>query len=705
MGSPPEMLAVSEALSAWAGLIISQKHLHICMEVDVAVLGGGFAGVYCTKALAGARSKGFERIALIANENYMVFQPMLPEVTGGTISPLHVISPLRLLCRNAQVLKSEVQEIRLKERTLILSAGAFSDNLSINYRHLVLALGSEVDLSRVPGMSEHAFLMRNVGDAMYLRTTIIGRIEEASLESRTEVRQRLLTFVVVGGGYSGVETAGHILDLFQAVYRFYPGIQRDELVVYLVHSRDYLLQTLTRKLGDYAARQLQKRGLRLLLNERVKAMTADRVYLDSGKVLESNTVVATIGNGPNHLVRRLCEDNGFEAQKGQVVTDQYCRVKGQTNLWAAGDCAAVPLQGGGFCPENAQFAMRQGKLIGQNILRGETQKQLQPFTYKGLGEMATIGHRVAVADILGVNFSGFIAWWIWRSVYLAKLPRLDRKIRVVLDWTLDLFFPRDINHLSPRFSTLASEMHLERGDVLFEKGEPAFSFYIVKEGALELSGGPGPDRRIGEGDYFGESALLDGGTWMHQARAVEPTRLVALPASVFHQISSGAGSLAKFFRKSAAKYRLRQTMDLLGRRMPEGFMSRPVAEFMSAEVFKLTVQTRVREALDLARRHPRSSYPVVDATGRFLGVLEREDFYDFVKKPGTTDQTTLEGLGLSSVPVCDTSVSLEKFLPDMMRSGSNKAIVIDEKRSPVGVITILDVLAASCAEDFRSTKA
>ena len=670
------------------------------MDVDVAVLGGGFAGVYCTKALAGGFGrKGLGRVALISDENYMVFQPMLPEVTGGTISPQHMISPLRLLCRKAQVIKSTVQEIHLQDRTLILSAGAFSENLSVRYRHMVLAMGSEVDLSRVPGMSEHAFLMRNVGDAMYLRTTLIGRIEEASLDSRPEVRQRLLTFVVVGGGYSGVETAGHILDLFQAVYRFYPNIRRDELVVYLVHSREYLLQTLTRKLGEYAALQLQKRGLRLLLNERVKAMTVDRVYLTSGKVIESNTVVATIGNGPHSLVRGLCETNGFESLKGQIVTDSFCRVKGQLNVWAAGDCAAVPLAGGGQCPQTAQFAMRQGMLIGQNILRCEKHTDLLPFTFKGFGEMATIGHRIAVADILGVNFSGFLAWWIWRSVYLAKLPRLDRKIRVVLDWTLDLFFPRDINHLSPRFSTLASEMYLESGDVLFEKGEPAFSFYIVKQGALEISGGPGPDRRIAEGDYFGESALLDGGNWMHQARAVEPTRLVALPASVFHQIVSGAGSLAKFFRKSAAKYRLRQTLDLLGRRMPEGFMRRPVSDFMSPQVYKLTVQTRVREALDLARQHPRSSYPVVDVSERFLGVLEREDFYDFVKRPGTTDQSTLEGLNLSRVPICGPTVTLETFLPDMMRSGSNKAVVVDDSKRAIGVVTILDILAASCAED------
>lgn len=664
------------------------------IELDVAILGGGFAGVYCAKA---ASKQLGARVGLISDENYMVFQPMLPEVAGGTISARHVISPLRMLCRRASVFRASVEEIQLRERLLVLNAGPFSGNVNVHFRHLVLALGAAVDLSRIPGMPEHSLLMRNVGDAMYLRTTIIGRIEEASLESRQDVRRRLLTFVVVGGGYSGVETAGHILDLFRSVYKFYANVSPEELIVYLVHSRDHLLPTLSRRLGEYSARKLKQRGLRLLLNERVKAVTADRVYLESGNTLETNTVVATVGNAPHPLVKGLCEANHFDCEKGQVITDEYCRVKGQTRLWAAGDCAAVPFVKGGFCPGTAQFAMRQGTLIGNNIIREERKMRLGPFTFKGLGEMASIGHMVAVADVLGMNFSGFLAWWMWRTVYLAKLPRLDRKIRVVLDWTLDLFFPRDINHLSPRSSRVLQEIYLEPGDVLFQRGEPAFSLYIIKHGCVEISDGKNTIRRLGDGDYFGEQALLSNRIWGHDARAVEPTRLVSVPAEVFQQIVSGAGSLAKFFRKSASKYKSRQAAELLGQKIPEDFLKRPISDFMHPEVYAFESTMDVQRALEVVREHPRSSHPLLDPSGKLLGMVEREDFYDFIKDPKTHAETSMAGLPLSTLPVYEAATPVRDVLSGLLRDGINKAIVSDGTHKPVGVVTILDLVTASCS--------
>ena len=382
-------------------------------KADVAILGGGFAGVYCAQAI-GRLSRGDDavHIGLISEQNYMVFQPMLPEVAGSSISPRHVVNPLRLLCRKAAVFQGTVESIDWPGRSLILSAGPFSGNLRIKYDDLVLALGAITDLSRIPGMPEHAFLMKNVGDAMHLRTTILGRMEEANLESRPEIKRRLTTFVVVGGGYSGVETAGHILDLFGAIREYYPNISRDDLSVYLVHGGDHLLPTLSRKLGEYSARKLQRLGLKLLLNQRVKSITANRVYLESGQTLETNTVISTVGNAPHPLVQKLGEHWRFEMIKGRVVTQPTGQVKGETHLWAAGDCAAFPLVTGGNCPATAQFAYRQGLLIGRNIMLRRRGKQLKLFTFKGLGELASIGHHLAVADIFGLHFSGFVAWWL-----------------------------------------------------------------------------------------------------------------------------------------------------------------------------------------------------------------------------------------------------------------------------------------------------
>ncbi len=221
------------------------------IRLDVAILGGGFGGVYCAKAMprGSKRSPGL-KVGLISEQNYMVFQPMLPEVAGSSISPRHVVNPLRLLCRQVDVLRGTVESIDWPRRCLTLNAGPFSGNLRITYDDLVLALGAVTDLSRIPGMPEHSFLIKNVGDAMHLRMTILGRIEEANLEPRAEVKRRLTTFVVVGGGYSGVETAGHILDLFRAIHVYYPNISESDLSVYLVHSGDHLLPTLSRKLGE-----------------------------------------------------------------------------------------------------------------------------------------------------------------------------------------------------------------------------------------------------------------------------------------------------------------------------------------------------------------------------------------------------------------------------------------------------------------------
>lgn len=658
--------------------------------------------MYCAKAIC--RKLGQEcgnKVGLISDENYMVFQPMLPEVASGSISPRHVISPLRLLCRRAQVFDGVVEEIRARERTLVLNAGPFSGNLTVRYEHLVLALGAAVDLSRIPGMPEHSLLMRNVGDAMHVRATIIARLEEANLETRADIRKRLLSFVVVGGGYSGVETAGHILDLFRSVHKFYRNLKPQDLVVYLIHSHDHLLPTLSRRLGEYSARTLEKRGLRLILNQRVKAVTAERVHLENGTVIETNTVIATVGNAPHPLVSKLCQSEGFQSEKGQIITDENGRVKGQSHIWAAGDCAAFPFAQGGYCPGTAQFAMRQGKMIGKNIVATDRKEPLEVFSFKGLGEMASIGHRVAVADILGMNFSGFFAWWIWRTVYLAKLPRLDRKIRVVLDWTLDLFFPRDINHLSPRYTELLQEIYLEAGDVLFHRGEPAFSLYIVKDGTLEISDGKEGSRMIHEGDYFGEAALLDSGVWAHEARAVEATKLVAVPKEVFQQIVSGSGSLAKFFRKSAAKYKTHEAVKLLGRKMPPGFLERPVSDFMHQGVFSFSTDMKVEEALRVAREHPRSSHPVLDASGKILGIAEREDFYDFVKDPGTHADTTLKNLKLTALPLHLPATPAGEVMKNLTRAGSNKAIIVDDDQKPVGVVTILDLLAASCSDEVN----
>jgi len=280
-------------------------------------------------------------------------------------------------------------------------------------------------------------------------------------------------------------------------------------------------------------------------------MTASRIHLEDGRVIESRTVVSTVGNAPHPLLAALEKKSGVPCAKGRLLTEATLRVKGRPDLWAAGDCAAVPMppnlrQGAGapsaqeFSPATAQFAMRQGVLLGKNLARAlQGRDDFQPFLFRGLGELASLGHRAAAAEILGLKFSGFFAWWLWRSVYLMKLPGLERKLRVIMDWTLDLFFPADITSFQAQPTQVLKLMHVENGDVLCHAGEPAFSFYIVKTGRVELRGATGAvERTMTPGRHFGKSTVLHSLAWPYTAVATEPSEVMAISAQTLKALSN-----------------------------------------------------------------------------------------------------------------------------------------------------------------------
>lgn len=513
---------------------------------EVVIAGGGFAGIECAKALARALGPGSERrVALVADQNYMLFQPMLAEVAGSSVSPRHVVNPIRALCRGVTVLRACIERIDAAAGQLELNAGDFTQNVRVGYGHLVLAMGSVVDLSKVPGMAEHALLMKNVGDALKLRGVVIDRFEEASLIDDPARLAALMTFVVVGGGYSGVEIAGQLLDLAEAVHKDYPRMAVANCRVVLIHSGENLLPEISARLGKYCEQALRERGVEIILNARVTAMTSSRVVLGDGREIESHAVISTVGNAPHPRITELCKEAGLATVKGRVCTGPTLRVPGKPWLWAAGDCAAVPLGDGSISPPTAQFATRQGRLLGANLARVLSGREdLEPFTFKSLGSLAAIGHHRAVAEIMGLQFSGFLAWWLWRTIYLAKLPGFERKLRVVMDWTLDLFFARDISLLQPRYTRLLADMHLEPGDAVFNAGETAFSFYVVKSGRIELRDAQGKVvREFGPGEPFGQRALGEDRRWRYSAVAAEPSTLVSLSVRIFDAIGRAPAAL------------------------------------------------------------------------------------------------------------------------------------------------------------------
>lgn len=533
------------------GVHFTREDVDVPMKFQVVIAGGGFAGVACAKAIVrGTKSHCVDRVALIAEQNVMVFQPMLAEVAAAAISPLDVVNPLRQFCPAVNVLRGKIKQIDLEKKQLRLETGRFSSDLFVEFEHLVLTIGGIVDLSRVPGMPEHAYVLKNVGDALHLRAALINRLEQANLESDNDVIRRLLTFVVVGGGFSGVEMAGQMLDLFADVKRFYHNLSRATVRVILVHSGPRLLPEVNESLGLYAERKLRQRGLEIILNSRVVSMTAHKAFLHDGTTIESNLVLSTVGNAPHPVMVKLCSDYGLPTIKGRVVTEPTMQVKGRDWLWAAGDCAAVPSNNQPTSPPTAQFALRQGRVMGENIIAHLDGGKLKPFKHKNVGQLASIGHRTAVAEIMGMHFSGLLAWFIWRTIYLMKLPGFQRKFRVVVDWTIDLFSPRDISLVIPYTTKLLQEVYLEKGDLVFQAGEPAFSFYIVKAGKIDVFIGDTQMGSFSEGQTFGQHTLLDSGTWEFSAVAAEPSTLVAVSRDAFETFYKSSENFRDWLKRT-----------------------------------------------------------------------------------------------------------------------------------------------------------
>jgi len=423
----------------------------------VLVLGGGFAGVYAAMALERALGNDTGvKITLVSRDNYFLFTPMLHEVAASDLDVTHIVNPIRKLLRRSEFIQGDVTGIDLERRSVRVRHGVEAPHEhELRFDHVVLALGSTTNFFDTPGVAERAFPMRSLGDALALKDRVLTSLEEADSECCTTARRALLNFVVTGGGFAGVETVGAIHDHLRSSLRFYPNLRSDDVRMVLVHSGERLLPELDARLGRYAEEKLRARGIEVRLGTRVRSMDTDGVRLDDGDTVPSRTVVWAAGNAPH----RLIADLACERERGRVLVDEFLRVPGFDGVWALGDCALVPdPRTGGFHPPTAQHASRQAKTVARNIQAALGHGRAKPFSFRTLGQLASIGRRAGVAQMFGLRFSGFFAWWLWRTIYLAKLPRLERKLRVMLDWTLDLFFSKDLV-LSPRGGGPALSSH------------------------------------------------------------------------------------------------------------------------------------------------------------------------------------------------------------------------------------------------------
>src|SRR6478752_7132977 len=429
------------------------------MSKRIVVLGGGFAGVSAAHELTRRLRKehrlsrpdspiedGVE-VLLINRDNYFVFQPLLADIISGTIETTHVVVPLRRMLPDCQIEVGYIESIDVERKTVALRRRVSGAVSTIEYDALILAVGGVTDLRAVPGMADHAVGIRTLGDAFYLRNRALDMLEEARIETDATRREQLLTFVVIGGGSTGVEVAAELKDLVELAGRSFRDVRLEPRVV-LVHSQSTVLSELGDRLGRYATKKLRAARIDLRLGRRVKRVDVDRVELDDGTSISAATVVSTVGNAPNPLIAGIPTARD---PRGWPTPDATFALPGVENIWAVGDCASIlDPKTGGPMPATAQHAIREGPHVARNVLAALDGQPQTPFSYGQLGMLVSIGRFKAVGEILGIKVSGLPGWLAWRTYYLLRLPTLDRRIRVALDWTLDLVLKHDIVEIGVR---------------------------------------------------------------------------------------------------------------------------------------------------------------------------------------------------------------------------------------------------------------
>ncbi|MFQ5920431.1 MAG: NAD(P)/FAD-dependent oxidoreductase, partial [Nitrososphaerales archaeon] len=441
-----------------------RKHMELVHGAEpiqlkrILILGGGFAGVEVLRQVQDAFQDDVSvEITLVSRDNFFLFTPMLPEVSSGMIETRHIVTPVRAFCKRAKFYEADVESLDLQNKKVVIThaVGRQSDPVGfrsheLKYDYLVLALGSETNFFGMDDIERNAFTIKSLGDAVVLRNHVINMLEQADLEHENpELRSKLLTFVVVGGGFAGVETVGELNDfIHDSIKNYYHNLdeQKNAARIMLVNAGARLLPEVSEDLAEFALERLGKSGVEVLLKTRVEGTsTADSVKLSDGTVIPSHTLVWAGGVTPDRLVASLpCEhDKG-----GRVVADGHLEVRGRPGVFALGDCASIIDPGTGRSyPPTAQHARRQGRIVARNIIALIRGGSKAAFDYRTRGMMAKIGRRDGVGILMGHKVQGFAAWWIWRSYYLMNLPTVEKKLRVMVDWSIDLLFKRDVTRL------------------------------------------------------------------------------------------------------------------------------------------------------------------------------------------------------------------------------------------------------------------
>lgn len=611
----------------------------------VIVVGGGFAAVQFAKTLRKKLRASECEILLFSRENHMVFHPLLADVAGASINPDAAATPLRQMLPGVACRTERVQRIDLASSEVEFDDG--TGTLSrLPYDHVAIACGAESNLGIIPGMTEHAFGFKVMLDATDLRQHIVRQMEQAEVSRDPDLRRWHLSFIVVGAGFSGVELAGEINELVRSSTRFYRNFRKQDVLVTLVHSQDHILPEVARTLGEFAKKKMEKSGITIRLNTRAVAATHQGIELSNGQMLEGATVVCTIGTTTAPLVQHL----DVPKERGRIRTTPDMRIEGQTNAWAIGDCAFII----NACDNQpsattGQFAERQGRQAALNLVRIGKGEATQPFRFKALGQLCSIGGYQAVAEMFGMRVSGFLAWLLWRGVYLVKLPTWSRRIKVGFDWAWDVLFPRDLSFLNTDSGQSLTRAYYRPGDFIQRQGELARVLSVIEEGEVEAlqSTEDNPEAKVvavlAKGDFFGE-AVLSAGRNETSTRARTVVRVRQIGSTLFSQVSSAFSP----FRDVLSKAIVRRSGD---------FWSRlPLAKSLLEEESLASVldpllpgslgkEATFAEAITALSESATGQLLILDEKQRLWATLDRDDFSHVITRIALTPRDVRADLG------------------------------------------------------------
>ena len=502
----------------------------------VVCLGGGYAAMHLVMAMKKAIKKGIVELTVIDKNNYHTFHGLIAEMLGGQLQPGQIASPSRRLFKPARFHNAIIDDIDIKNNRVITFREFDNKQFEVVFDHLVVSLGSVDDLSRYPGIAEHTFRLKNYWDCFEVRSHIIHMLELAEIETDPIERKRLLNFVIVGGNYAGVEVATELPSLFNKIRSEFPGLGSDEMSVNLVHSGSSILPELNSrypKLVSAATKHITRQSnLNIILNTRIKSATRDEAVFEDGSKIQTRTIISCTGNAQSPLLEKL----GLKRDKThRLVTDPYGNAIDRKNIWAAGDCAAVPMTDGGTAPPLAIFAMTAGSLVGKNILNSIQKRPLEKYRFTGLGDAASLGNRTAVGHFKGIPLLGFHAWVVWRIFMFFYLPTWDRRLRALSDWLLWPIIGRDIVSIQKKEGLGISKKLFEPGQLIVVEGDIGKDLYVIQSGKVEIikegSGKTEVLSELGPGSHFGEQAIYSGTTRTASVRAKTRVELLAISKS------------------------------------------------------------------------------------------------------------------------------------------------------------------------------